>query len=157
MANELSTNGIKIYYAPETTAGTKPTTGWVEIPDVVSIPAIGSTPDTIEVTPLSETEYKRYIKGLKDTGAQQLTGNMTTGFVEGWNTLQTAYDTAKQGGKSIWYAVIHPEFEKAFFFTGEPDDIPLPAAGSNQAWQPTPSIIVNRVHGWDTKPEIPAA
>ena len=50
-----------------------------------------------------------------------------------------------------------PEFEKAFFFTGEPDDIPLPAAGSNQAWQPTPSIIVNRVHGWDTKPEIPAA
>ena len=157
MANELSTNGIKIYYASETTAETKPTSGWTEIPDVVSIPAIGSTPDTIEITPLSETEYKRYIKGLKDTGAQQLTGNMTTGFVEGWNTLQSAYDTAKQGGKSIWYAVIHPEFEKAFFFTGEPYDIPLPAAGSNQAWQPTPSIIVNRVHGWDTKPEIPAA
>ena len=55
MANELSTNGIKIYYASETTAGTKPTSGWTEIPDVVSIPAIGSTPDTIEITPLAET------------------------------------------------------------------------------------------------------
>lgn len=47
----MTTNGIKFYYAPEATAGTQPTTGWVEIPNVVSWGEIGSTPDTIEITP----------------------------------------------------------------------------------------------------------
>ena len=32
----MTTNGIKFYYAPEATAGTQPTTGWVEIPNVTN-------------------------------------------------------------------------------------------------------------------------
>lgn len=154
---ELSTNGIRLYYAPETTAGTQPTTGWTEIPDLTVIPSVGSTPDTIEVTPLSETEYKRYIKGLKDTGVAQLTANMTEEFLSAWDTLQEAYDTATDGGKAIWFLVVHPKLSKSFAFTGEPDDIPLPESGSNQAWQPSPSIVVNRTKGWITKPNIAAA
>ena len=151
---ELSTNGIRFYYAPETTADTKPTAGWVEIPDLVTIPAVGSTPDTIEVTPISETEYKRYVRGLKDTGAVQFTGNMTEEFLTAWDTLMEAYDTAVAGNKAIWFTVIHPQLSQAFFFTGEPDEVPLPEISSNVAWQPQPSIVVNKTKGWDTKPTI---
>lgn len=154
---ELSTNGIRFYYAPETTAGTQPTTGWVEIPDLTALPAIGSTPDTLEVTPLSETEYKRYIRGLKDTGVAQVTANMTEEFLSAWDTLQEAYDTAETAKKAIWFVVVHPNLSKSFAFTGEPDDIPLPETTSNQPWQPSPSIVVNRTKGWITKPTIPAA
>lgn len=151
-----STLGIRFYWAAETASGTRPTTGWVEIPDLVRIPAIGSTPDTIEVTPLSETEYKQYIKGLKDTGAVQFTANMTEDFINGWSDLQEAYDEAEAAGKSIWFTVVHPTFAKAFYFTGEPDDIPLPEMTSNSAWQPTPSIVVGKTEGWGEKPNLAA-
>ena len=151
----MLTNGMKLYYAPETVAKTIPTSGWKEIPDVVSTPSFGDTVDTIENTPLAETEFKRYEKGLKDTGAKQITANMTDDFVEAWDELQTAFDTAKNSGKSICYAIVHPEHSKAYYFTGEPDDIPLPAGGSNQVWQPAPNIIVSYVHGWSTPPTIP--
>lgn len=152
----MVTNGIKFYNAPETTAGTRPTTGWVEIPDITNLPGIGSTPDTIEVTPLAETEYKQYEKGLKDTGAVQITANMSVEFLDAWEAAQEAYDTANAEGKALWFCVVHPDpgFEKAFYFTGEPDDIPLPETSSNTAWRPTPSIVVKKTHGWDTKPTI---
>lgn len=150
----MTTNGIKLYYAPETTAGTRPTTGWKQIPDVTNLPRIGSTPDTIEVTPLEETEYKQYEKGLKDTGAVEITANMSKKFLDAWEDAQAAYDTADAEGLALWFVAVHPKFEKAFYFSGEPDDIPLPESGSNAAWQPTPSIVVKKTHGWDTKPTI---
>lgn len=150
----LSTNGIKMAYAPETTAGTKPTTGWEVIPDIVSIPAIGAEPGTIDVTPLSEMDYQRSVKGLRTVGAITITGNMTSAFMTAWDTLMEAYVTAQKGDKTIWYSVYHPDFDQAFYFDGEPTEIPFPAASSNTAWQPAPSIIVGTVHDWDAKPTI---
>ncbi len=150
----MTTNGIRFYYAPETVSGTRPSTGWTEIPDITNLPGIGSTPDTIEITPLAETEYKQYEKGLKDTGAVQITANMSADFLDAWDAAQEAYDTANAANLALWFCVVHPTFEKAFYFTGEPDEIPLPETGSNTAWQPTPSIVVKKTVGWDTKPTI---
>ena len=56
--NEITSAGIKIKYAVETTAGTKPSS-FTEIPDVISLPAMDSAPEALECTPLSETEWKR--------------------------------------------------------------------------------------------------
>lgn len=150
----LSTNGIRLAYATEETSGTKPTTGWKYIPDIVSIPAIGAAPDAIDVTPLQETEYTQSIKGLRSAGTAEMVANMTEAFMTEWDTAIEAYSTAEAGGKTIWFAEIHPDNEKAFFWSGEPVELSLPAASSNTAWQPTPTIIVGRVHGWDIKPEI---
>lgn len=55
---ELNTIGIKLKYATEATAGTKPTTGFTEIQNITSIGEISSDPDTLDVTNLSDT-YKR--------------------------------------------------------------------------------------------------
>lgn len=52
---ELSTIGIRLKYAPEATAGTKPTTGFTEIANITSIGEISATPDQLDVTNLVDT------------------------------------------------------------------------------------------------------
>ena len=59
MANELSTAGVSVQYCVETTAGTKPTTGFTVIPNIKSIPDLNPEPSSLEVTDLSDTEWKR--------------------------------------------------------------------------------------------------
>lgn len=59
MANEISTAGIALKWAVETTAGTRPTTGFATIPNIKSIPEFNPEPSTLEVTDLSDTEWKR--------------------------------------------------------------------------------------------------
>jgi hypothetical protein len=55
---ELSTIGIRLKYAAESTAGTKPTTGYTEIANITSIGEIAGSPDQLEVTNLVDT-WKR--------------------------------------------------------------------------------------------------
>ena len=59
MAGEITSAGIKLKYKVEATAGTKPTSSYIEIPDVISLPAMDSAPEALECTPLSETAWKR--------------------------------------------------------------------------------------------------
>ena len=58
MALEFNTIGVKLKYAVEASAGTRPVSGFVQIPDIKSTPAIDINPNKIEVTNL-EDEYRR--------------------------------------------------------------------------------------------------
>ena len=55
----------------DTAAGT-----YEKLVDVKDFPDLGSAPDTIEVTTLSD-KMKRYIQGLQDTGSFEFTYNYT--------------------------------------------------------------------------------
>lgn len=154
MANELSTLGIKLYYAPESEAGTKPTTGFVNIPGIVSMPELGAEPELINVTPLEETEYTRNVPGLKTAGNFSMTANINDDFLTTWGTLMTAYQTAQTAGKSLWFVVVHPKLTKAFWFTGEPVSLPLAEMEVNSAFQTTANVTVNKTEGWADKPTI---
>lgn len=154
MANELSTLGIKLYYAPESDAGTKPTTGFVNIPGIVSMPELGAEPELIDVTPLEETEYTRNVPGLKTAGNFSMTANINDDFLTTWGTLMTAYQTAQTAGKSLWFVVVHPKLAKAFWFTGEPVSLPLAEMAVNSAFQTTANVTVNKTEGWADKPTI---
>ena len=55
---ELSTIGIRLKYAAEATAGTKPTANYTEISNVISVGEIAGSPDQLEVTNLVDT-WKR--------------------------------------------------------------------------------------------------
>ena len=154
MANELSTLGIKLYYASESDAGTKPTTGFVNIPGIVSMPELGAEPELIDVTPLEETEYTRNVPGLKTAGNFSMTANINDDFLTTWGTLMTAYQTAQTAGKSLWFVVVHPKLTKAFWFTGEPVSLPLAEMAVNSAFQTTANVTVNKTEGWADKPTI---
>ena len=56
MAIDLSTAGVKLYRAVETTPGTRPTTGYTHVPGIKSIPELNPEPDNLETTTLEATE-----------------------------------------------------------------------------------------------------
>lgn len=151
MAIELSTAGIKIGYAVETTAGTRPTSGYTVIPCIKSIPSLNPAPDTLETTDLSVTGYKTYIDGLKDLGgALTFTANLTQDFVDKWAALVTAYKTGKEESKQTWFCVNIPGISKDFYFRGNPSEQGLPAAEVNQVLETEVFITPTSVDGWQT-------
>ena len=138
MAIDLSTAGIQLLYAVETTAGTRPTTGYTRIKGVKSTPSLNAAPDTLETTTLDETEYKTYIDGLKDLGgALEFTFNLTEELITAWDTLMTAYTTAKAAGKATWFTIVVPDLTDSFYFTGNPSNMGLPETSVNSVLEIT--------------------
>ena len=132
MAINLSTAGVKLAYAVETTAGTRPTTGYTRIYGAKSTPSLNPSPDTLETTTLDETEYKTYIDGLKDLGgALEFTFNLTEELIETWDELMSAYETGKTTGKATWFTIIIPGLTESFYFTGNPSSMGLPETSVN--------------------------
>lgn len=127
MAINLSTAGIKLLYAVETTAGTRPTTGYTRIYGAKTTPSLNPSPETLETTTLDETEYKTYIDGLKDLGgALEFTFNLTQDLIDSWDALMTAYETAKAANKATWFTIVVPGLSESFYFTGNPSNMGLP-------------------------------
>ena len=132
MAIDLSTAGVQLLYAAETTAGTRPTTGYTRIKGIKSTPSLNPAPDTLETTTLDELKYKTYIDGLKDLGgALEFTFNLTEELITNWGTLMTTYTTAKAAGKAVWFEILVPGLTNAFFFTGNPSEMGLPETEVN--------------------------
>lgn len=126
-AINLSTAGIQLLYAVESTAGTRPTSGYTRIYGAKSTPSLNPSPETLETTTLDETEYKTYIDGLKDLGgALEFTFNLTQDLIDSWDALMTAYETAKAAGKSTWFTIVVPGLTESFYFTGNPSNMGLP-------------------------------
>ncbi len=131
-AINLSTIGVQLWYAVETTAGTRPTTGYTRIYGIKSTPSLNPSPDTLETTTLDELEYKTYIDGLKDLGgAIEFTFNLTEELVTAWDALMTAYTAAKATGKATWFTIVVPGLSKSFYFTGNPSNMGLPETSVN--------------------------
>ena len=132
MAIDLSTAGIQLWYAVESNAGTRPTSGYTRIKGIKSTPSLNPAPDTLETTTLDETEYKTDIDGLKDLGgALEFTFNLTEDLITRWDTLMTAYETAKITNKATWFCIVVPDLTKAFYFTGNPSEMGLPETDVN--------------------------
>ena len=155
MANEVSTAGLTLKYAAETTKGTRPTTGYTQVARFKSLPDLNPTPNNIDVTDLSDLEWKRSIPGLKDVGgAQAFRANNTDDFQTGWATLCDAFDTAQaaQGGPmAIWFEISHPKLAKAFYFAGQPSPLGLSAAEVDAVLEVDAYITPNQIAGWATK------
>ena len=148
MALELSTAGVLLKYACETTAGTRPTTGYTQIPNIKSIPDFNPEPESLEVTDLSDTEWRRYIPGLKDPGgALAFTANLTTGFKTAWETLVTAANTAAASSKATWFEIYVPSFG-SFFFAGIPSSLGMTAMDVNSVLEIEAYVTPNQIHGW---------
>lgn len=155
MAIELSTAGIQVMYAVETTAGTRPTasSAYTDLKGIKSIPSLNPSPDTLETTDLSQTEWKTFIDGLKDMGgALEFTANLTTDFQTLWSSLVTAYTTGKASNKATWFAVIVPGLTSAFYFKGNPTAMGMPSAEVNSVLETSVYITPTGVDGWAAKP-----
>jgi hypothetical protein len=152
LANELSTAGVLVKYCAEATAGTRPTTDYTTIPNIKSTPDLNPEPSNLEVTDLSDTEWKRYIPGLKDPGgALSFNANNTTAFQTAWATLVSAYETAKAASKAIWFEIMVPGLTNSFFFAGIPSALGLAAMEVDSPAEVTAYVTPNSVTGWAAK------
>lgn len=155
MANYLSTIGVHLYYAVESTAGTRPTlkSAYTELVGVKGIPSLNPTPENLETTTLNETEYKTYIPGLKDTGGSLgFTFNLSQDLKNAWDTLITADETARAAGKATWFFIDVPGLTDGLFFTGQPSSFGMPEIAVNSVLEIEASITVTGEPDWLAKP-----
>lgn len=155
MSQRVSTAGMYLCYCVETTAGTRPTSGYQIIPEIKSMPSFNPAPSTIDSTTLLETQYVTYVKGLKDMGgALEYGANLTDDLVDFWETLLAAYDTAVADGKAMWFAVVHPKLAKATFYKGEPAPLGFNEAAVGAMAETTLYITPNSAPIMETKPSV---
>lgn len=138
----ISTAGMLVKYAAEATAGTRPTTGYVELPGVKALPALGDSINTLQTTPLSATKNHTYIPGLADSGgAMQLTVNDAPAFRTAYETMYTAYTTAVAAGKGFWLEYAYPStYEMDSFY------IPVQLAQLGFGGAEVDSVLENMVN-----------
>lgn len=146
MALELSTIGITLGWAVETTAGTMPTS-FTTIDNITSIGEVSANPEKLEVTNLVDT-WHRYIDGLKDGGEEVTIGaNFTAAFKTAWEAIVTAATTARESSLACWWEVTVPNFG-SFHFAGMPSDIGLPEIGVGEVFAGEVSVALNEISGW---------
>lgn len=154
MSQRYSTAGMYLCWAVEATSGTRPTTGYKIVPEIKSMPSFNPAPETIESTTLLETEYKTYVEGLKDLGgALEFGANLTADLITEWETINSTFD-ALTGGKTMWFAVVHPKLPKAVFFEGDPSPLGLNEAGVSGMAETTLYITPNSAPAWEEKPTL---
>lgn len=100
--------GSYLKYCAESTAGTRPTSGYTQIRGVSAIPAINTDLATEDATTI-DAKNRQYVLGLPDSGgAIQLSVYESEAFREDWDTMKAAYD-ALSGGKQMWFEIAYPE------------------------------------------------
>ena len=156
MAIALSSIGIKVSYAFETVAGTRPTTGYTHIEGIKEIPELSPAPDALETTTLDNLSHKSYIPGLQDTGGTiNFLANFTQSLFDEWNGdggVMEQYETNKSTNKAMWMCVDIPGITDACYLPVEPTKIGVPGVGVNEVLETNIYVTLTGDLAWDTKP-----
>lgn len=151
---ECTTVGMKFAYCVETTAGTRPTTGYTVLNGIVSVGAITITQNPLQVTLPSEKKY-RYLKGKDDiSGEVEVVMYNENTYTKGWEDMKTAADAARAAGKSTWF-VFQPDGDhKAFAFTASPGILGSGGLSDNMIYEINTSLTVEDIGGYIDKPTL---
>ena len=155
MAIELSTAGVTVNWAAETVAGQRPTSGYQKIYGIKSVPDLNPENSSLDVTDLSDKEYKRYISGLKDVGGTlAFTANHSQQFQDDWDALIETYNTSAATGLGIWCCIIVPGLSKAFYMSIVPQPLGLSAMEVDSVLEIDAYVAPQTILGWETKPTV---
>ena len=155
----LAIAGSYLTYCVETTAGTRPTTGYQKVPEVTNIPEMASADyDEIDMTPVDETVQHQIVTGLRQApGTLTFEANLSDTLLTFWDeTLVPAYQTAVAAGKKMWFALIINGMDKAYFFTAEPKVLGPSGGSVTDGWKCTLPITMTNTPAWETKPTVSA-
>ena len=148
---DLTTLGVTFGYGIETTAGTKPTT-FTQLKRCNSIGGISLETEQIDVSAL-EDYITQYAAGRQDTGGTwEITFNMNQDVIDAIEKLYEDANTAKEGGKGVWFQVQFPELTNAFFVIAQTGRaIPLPEIAQNEAATIPITLVISEYKGLDAK------
>lgn len=134
---DLSTIGVRVGFAYESTAGTRPST-YTNIPGPKSIPEFNPEPNSGETTSLNNEEYTSYMPLLKDLGGALGIGfGMSQELLDTWETICDTTETNEASGKRTWITIYHPQLSKALFIPIKPTRLGLSAMEVNSVWDTT--------------------
>ena len=157
MALEITTVGAKVVYAWETTSGTRPTTGYVELSDVNEAPEFDLSLETIDASNITDT-ITRYVPGRQDPGGDAAyTLNHTDAVISAWGGLVTTAATKYASGLRLWWAYVYPDATDSYYWCGRPLALGSSGISQNSLSTIPAHCAVNEIHGWDTKPTITTA
>lgn len=130
MALEITTVGAKVKYCWESTAGTRPTSGYTELTDVDTAPEQDLSIETIDVSNI--TDYiTRYAPGRQDPGGDMaFTLNHTDAVISAWSALANDVETKRAEGLRLWFEYWFPGATKSYYWAGWP--MALGSAGIEQ-------------------------
>lgn len=162
MAGEIGALGVAIYYAPEATAGTCPSTGFkqkatgatLNIADYVTgISGLSADLEVGDVTPIATPQYgrRRFIPLLYgNDGNIKFTCNINPTSRDDWNKICTEF-SGLTGGKGMWFEIILPGDTDGYFFRGEPCPMQMPDFNAGEVVQGDVQIIESDNRGFQTK------
>ena len=156
----LAIAGSFLAYAVESSAGVRPTTGYVMVPEVTDIPELASSEyDRIDMTPVNEEVEHKEVTGLRQApGTLGFTGNLSDTLLTFWNnTLVPAYQAAVSAGKNMWFAVVIKGMDNAYFFTAEPKVLAPAGGGAADGWKCNLPITMTNTPEWFARPTVTGA
>ena len=128
----LSTIGVKISYAVETAAGTRPAAGYNIIHGIYSTPDFNAAPNTADATSFDNKEYTTKIALLKEIPDNlEFGARMGQTFVNEWETLVSAYETGIEASLETWFCIDIEGLDKSIYFTGKPIALGIPSMEAN--------------------------
>lgn len=138
----MSTIGVKVSYCIETTAGTRPTTGYTHIKGIKSTPDMNVAPSTADTTTFDNLEYTTHIDLLKEMpDTLEFNSQFSQELYDTWTAMVTASKEASKTGKRTWFCIDIPTFDKSIYFAGVPSSMGMPAMETNSAIEQTLYIV----------------
>lgn len=111
------------------------------IPDIKSVPALGSTPNTLQTTTLQDEKHT-YIKGLQDIGgALEFTCNYTLDVI---NAINQAVE-AQNEGEVEWCVEFPAPLNKRVYWKGEAEPVFNTDVAVDAVVEGTVAIVPNTV------------
>jgi hypothetical protein len=151
VAIDLSTAGIRVGYAFESTSGVRPQSNYVNLPNPKSIPDMNPEPNALDITSLNDTEWKRYMEGLKDMGGSLgLTFGMSEAFFDLWETICDTDDANKANGLRTWFVFYVPGLTNSFLLPVDPSRIGMPSAEVDSVLDVTVNVLPIGEPTWET-------
>lgn len=146
----ISTLGVKLGYAVEATAGTRPTTDYTWLERCNSIDAISLDAEQIDASAL-EDYASRYVAGRQDTGGTwNITFNLCNEVLTQLQAMMTAYE-ALTGGKGMWFEVWSPKRTNGYFVKAQPPKVlPAPEESQNSLETIQITFTIEQVEGFAT-------
>lgn len=151
---EITSLGATVRYAFETTAGTRPTTGYVVLPDVNQAPEQDLSIATIDVSNI--TDYvTRYAPGRQDPGGDQaFTLNHTDAVISAWDTLVATAEAKLAESKRLWFEYRFPNATKAYYWAGTPQKLGTSGISQNELDTIPAHVVLTDWEGWATASTI---
>lgn len=129
----LTSIGLQVSIAVETTAGTRPSANYYKIPMVTALPDMDWENDTIDITSYDNLTNYSYLSGLRDTGGLlSLEANWSEYGMTMWDDIaKTLASSANTTGKKAWLMIDISGTNVKYFVPIMPVETGIPDAPVN--------------------------